>query len=64
MAAYDNLSTLERERVESEARSTLQQVFDAAHAATGWSLDTKDECWQAGLSVMREAMAKLILRTR
>jgi hypothetical protein len=63
-AAFERLSTLERERVESEARETLYSVFNAAHSATGWCGDVMDECWQAGLPVMRETLARLILRTR
>lgn len=64
MTLFEQLSGLEQERVESEARETLYQVFLAAHNATGWCGDMLDECWQAGLPLMRETMAKLILRTR
>jgi hypothetical protein len=62
--AFDRLSSLERERVESEANETLYQVFNSAHNATGWCGDIMQECWQAGLPVMRETLARLILRTR
>jgi hypothetical protein len=62
--AFDRLSSLERERVESEANEALYHVFNAAHNATGWCGDIMQECWQAGLPVMRETLARLILRTR
>ena len=64
MTAYELLSNLERERVESEARDALYEVFRAAHNATGWCGDIQDECWQAGLPIMREKLARLMLRTR
>lgn len=63
-SAYEQLSTLERERVDHEAAETLQAAFDAAHSAVGWSGDIMVECWQAGLPVMKEAMAKLVLSYR
>lgn len=64
MTEYERLSTLERERVDHEASETLYAVFNAAHNATGWCGDVMEECWKAGLPVMKETMAKLILRTR
>lgn len=64
MTAFEKLSTLERERVESEARETLYRVFNAAHSAVGWSGDIMEECWGAGLPIMRETLAALVLRTR
>ncbi len=62
--AYKQLSSLEKERVDSEASETLYAVFNAAHNATGWCGDLSDDCWQAGLPIMKEALAKLVLRTR
>jgi hypothetical protein len=62
--AFERLSPLERERVNAEAAETLYAVFNAAHCATGWCGDADEECWKAGLPVMREAMARLMLRTR
>jgi len=62
--ALEQLSTLERERVETEARETLYEVFNAAHNATGWCGDVTEECWIAGLPIMKETLARLILRTR
>ena len=60
----EQLSNLERERVKSEASDTLYEVFKAAHSATGWCGDVDDDCWRAGLPVMEEALARLVLRTR
>lgn len=64
MSDFDRLSPLERERVESEAREAVYQLFNAVHCATGWCGDLDDECWYAGLPAMRETLARLILRTR
>lgn len=64
MTSYEQLSNLERERVDTEASETLQAVFTQAHCAVGWCGDVMDECWQAGLPVMKETLARLILRTR
>lgn len=64
MSEYERLSPLERERVDYDASETLYAVFNAAHNETGWCGDVMSECWKAGLPVMKEAMAKLILRTR
>ncbi len=64
MSAYDDLSDLERERVASEAFEALHAVFRAAHEATGWTGDLMEECWMAGLPIMKETLARLVLRTR
>lgn len=64
MTSYEQLSTLERERVDTEAGETLYAVFNAAHNAVGWCGDVMQECSDAGLPVMKEALARLILRTR
>jgi hypothetical protein len=63
-SAYEQLSALERERIDHDASETLYAVFNAAHNATGWCGDIMQECWGAGLPVMKETMAKLVLRTR
>ena len=64
MTALEQLTDLERARVKSEASETLYAVFNAAHNATGWCGDVDSECWQAGLPIMTETLARLILRTR
>lgn len=64
LAAYDQLSTLERERVDHDSSETLYAAFNAAHQAVGWCGDIMEECWAAGLPIMKETMAKLVLRTR
>jgi hypothetical protein len=64
MTAYEQLSTLERERIDHEASETLYAVFNAAHSAVGWCGDVDEECWKSGLPVMREALARLMLRLR
>jgi hypothetical protein len=64
MTAYEQLSGLERDRVDHEASETLYAAFNAAHNATGWCGDVDEECWKAGLPVMREAMAGLVLSFR
>lgn len=62
--AYEQLSDLERERVNHEASEALYATFNAAHNATGWCGDVDDKCWTAGIPIMREAFAKLVLRLR
>lgn len=62
--AYEQLSPLEKQRIDSEASDTLYAVFNAAHCVTGWCGDLEPECWTAGLPVMRETLARLILRSR
>lgn len=64
MTKYEQLSSLERERVDHEASEALYAAFNAAHNATGWCGDLMDECWKAGLPILREAFASIILRTR
>lgn len=64
MSALEQLSDLERARVIHDASETLYSVFNAAHNATGWCGDVMEECWKAGLPIMQDTMAKLVLRTR
>ena len=64
MAALEQLTDLERQRVKTEASETLYAVFNAAHNATGWCGDVMSECWQAGIPIMEETLARLIIRTR
>ena len=64
MSEYEKLSNLERERVDSVANDTLYAVFNAAHYATGWCGDVDEECWKAGIPIMKEALAGLMLRSR
>lgn len=64
MTAYEQLSELERERVHHEASEALYAAFNAAHNATGWCGDHDERCWKAGLPVLQEAFAKIMLRLR
>lgn len=64
MSAYEQLSPLERERVDYDAGVTLHAVFDALHAATGWCGDLTNESWLAGIPVMKEAIAKIVISYR
>lgn len=63
-SSYERLSPLERERVDWESNKTLHETFAAAHSAVGWSGDVMSECWQAGLPIMKEAIADVTLRHR
>jgi len=64
MSDYERLSPMERERVDHDAEKALYEAFNAAHNAVGWCGDIMEECWKAGLPVLKEAFARIILRTR
>ena len=64
MSALEQLSDLERQRVQTEAYETLTAVFHAVHEATGWCGDVMEKPWEVGLPIMQETLAKLMIRTR
>jgi len=64
MSAYEKLSNLERERVDSEAIKAVRESFQAMHEATGWCGDLERVNWDAALPVIKEAMAVLVLSYR
>ena len=59
MTCFEQLSQLDREKVDHHASLALNAVFTAMHEQTGWCGDVMREYWDAALPAIREEMAKL-----
>jgi len=59
MSAFEELSSLDQQKVGSDAGAALEAVFKAMHEHTGWCGDIMPEYWEAAYPVLREAMAAI-----
>jgi hypothetical protein len=60
MSAFEQLSPLDRQKVDHHASLALNAAFTAMHEQTGWCGDVMREYWDAALPALREEMAKMI----
>ena len=59
MSVFEQLSPMDRQRVDHHASLALNAAFSAMHEETGWCGGVMREYWDAALSAIREEMAKL-----
>ncbi len=59
MGAFDELSSLDQQKVGGDAGVALEAVFSAMHEHTGWCGDIEPCYWEAAYPVLREAMARI-----
>lgn len=64
MSAMEQLSPLERQRVRTDAITALDQIFSAAHEATGWCGDVVTESREAAMPILEEWFAAYTLTSR